>query len=119
MSQIELVAALLGDAPAVALEEGARRQRFRDGLRTPTTSGSSHSPGTMPRSRIRSRTTWIPSSGKRRGEGSHSPTLSHQPSVPSSYQPESMQKYSDPASAAASISGSSFSVVGSPISVFM
>ncbi len=61
----------------------------------------------------------MPPSGKRRGEGCQVPTLSHQPRVSSSYQPESMQKYSAPASAAASISGSSLAVVGSPIRVFM
>lgn len=42
----------------------------------------------------------------------HSPTLSHQ--LPSAYQPASMTKYSHPAFSAASTSGNSFSVVGSP-----
>jgi hypothetical protein len=89
------------------------------GLRTPITSGSSHRPGTMPRSRMRSSTSWIPfSPGKRAAAGSQAPTVVHQPSL-SSYQPASMTKYSAPASAAASISGSSFSVVGSPIRQFM
>ncbi len=52
-------------------------------------------------------------------EGRHAPTVSHQPSSISAYQPESMQKYSAPTSAAAEISGSRRSVVGLPISVFM
>ena len=87
------------------------------GLRTPITSGSSHSPGTMPCSRIRASTSSIPL-GKRVCDGCHSPTLSHQ-AVPLSYQPASMQNTSAPTWAAASMSGSSFAVVGSPISVFM
>ena len=45
-------------------------------------------------------------------DGSHSPTPSHQ--NPAEYHPQSTQKYSQPASFALSISGSSFSVVGSP-----
>ena len=56
--------------------------------------------------------------GNRVCDGCHSPTLSHH-APPLSYQPASTQKTSAPASAAASISGSSFAVVGSPISVFM
>ena len=55
----------------------------------PMTSGSSHSPGTMPRSWMR----WITSAspfGKRVVEGCHAPTVSHQ--LPSAYQPASMQK---------------------------
>ncbi len=67
---------------------------------------------------MRSRTSAIPP-GNRLREGRHSPTVSHQPSPTSAYQPASMQKYSAPTSAAASISGSRRSVVGSPISVFM
>ena len=57
--------------------------------------------------------------GKRVSEGFHNPTLSHQPSPISAYQPESMQKYSAPTCPAAAISGSSRSVVGSPLSVFI
>ena len=57
--------------------------------------------------------------GNRVPDGFHAPTVSHQLSSRSAYQPESMQKYSAPTSAAASISGSSRSVVGLPISVFM
>ena len=57
--------------------------------------------------------------GKRVDEGFHNPTLSHQPSPIPVYQPESMQKYSAPVSAAAVISGSSRPVVGLPSSVFM
>ncbi len=56
--------------------------------------------------------------GKRTVEGSHSPTLSHQPSV-SSYQPASTTKYSAPALAAASMSGSRRSVLGSPLRQFI
>ncbi len=56
--------------------------------------------------------------GKRVVEGCHSPTLGHQSPL-SSYQPASMQKISAPTSAAASMSGRSFSVVGSPMRVFM
>ena len=55
--------------------------------------------------------------GKRFLAGSHSPTPSHQD--PSLYQPASMTKYSQPARAAASISGISFAVVGSPNRQFM
>lgn len=87
------------------------------GLRTPITSGSSHSPGTMPCSLMRPRTSSMPR-GKRVCDGCHSPTLSHQV-PPSSYQPASTQNTSAPAEAAASISGRSLSVVGSPDSVFM
>ena len=50
-------------------------------------------------------------------EGFHSPTPAHQ--LVSVYHPQSMQKYSHPASAAASIRGSSFSVVESPNRQFM
>jgi hypothetical protein len=56
--------------------------------------------------------------GKRVCDGCHSPTLSHH-AVPLSYQPASMQNTSAPAAAAASMSGSSFPVVGSPMRVFM
>src|ERR1017187_1523979 len=65
------------------------------GLRTPTTSGSSHSPGTIPWALMQSSTSVMPF-GKRVGEGFHNPTLSHQPSPVSAYQPASMQKYSAP-----------------------
>ena len=54
---------------------------------------------------------------KRFSEGFHSPTLYHQFS--SVYQPASMTKYSHPRAAAASMMGSSFSVVGSPNRQFM
>jgi hypothetical protein len=57
--------------------------------------------------------------GKRVAEGFHSPTVSHQLSPASAYQPASMQKYSAPAFAAAAISGRSRAVLGSPYSVFM
>jgi hypothetical protein len=56
--------------------------------------------------------------GKRVLDGAHSPTLSHQ-SEEFEYQPASMQNVSTPAADAASIRGSSFSVEGSPLSVFM
>ena len=52
-------------------------------------------------------------------EGVQAPTVSHQVSPCSAYQPESMQKYSAPAPAAAVTSGSKRSVDGSPINVFM
>ena len=71
----------------------------------------------MPASRIASMTSPSPP-GNRVVDGFHSPTVSHQCPL-SSYQPASMQKTSAPTSAAAAISGSSFSVVGSPLSVFM
>ncbi len=51
-------------------------------------------------------------------DGSHAPTVSHQPGA-SEYHPASMTKYSLPSRLAVSISGSSFSVVGSPFRQFM
>ncbi len=56
--------------------------------------------------------------GNRELAGCHSPTVSHHPGS-SEYQPASITKYSAPAAAAASTSGSSFAVVGSPIRQFM
>lgn len=111
---------MLLDPGAGALQERVVRQLAGEGLSTPMTSGSSHSPGTRPRARIRSITSQRPS-GKRTVEGCQAPTLLHQPPATplSSYQPASMQKISAPAAAAASISGSSFAVVGSPSRVFM
>ena len=82
------------------------------------TSGSSHRPGVIPLARIWSSTAARPP-GKRVAEGRHRPMLSHQSSPGSAYQPASMQKYSAPARAAAAISGSSRSVLGSPFRVFM
>ena len=52
-------------------------------------------------------------------DGAQAPTVSHHLSPCSAYQPESMQKYSAPALAAALMSGSKRSVDGSPINVFM
>ena len=81
---------------------------------TPMTSGSIQMPGIMPASLMASMTSTMPfSPGKRVLDGIHSPTDGHQLPV-SSYQPQSMTKISMPALPAASISGSSFSVVGSP-----
>ena len=57
--------------------------------------------------------------GNRVTEGFQAPTVSHQRSSIPAYDPASMQKYSAPAAAAAAISGSSRSVVGLPIKVFM
>ena len=71
----------------------------------------------MPWLRMRPSTSSIPP-GNRVRDGCHCPTLSHQ-EAPSSYQPASTQNTSAPVAAAASISGSSFAVVGSPIRVFM
>ena len=82
------------------------------------TSGSSHRPGIIPSVRICSSTAarpWV----NRAAEGRQAPMLSHQSSPGSAYQPASMQKYSAPTCAAALISGSSRSVLGSPIRVFM
>ena len=67
---------------------------------------------------MRSSTSVIPC-GNRVADGCHAPTVSHHGSPSSAYQPASMQKYSAPAAAAASMRGRSRSVVGSPISVFM
>ena len=76
-------------------------------------------PGTMPAALMASTTSTMPfSPGNRVFDGIHSPTLGHQ-SPESSYQPQSMTKISTPVSPAALISGSSFSVVGSPLMVFM
>ena len=71
----------------------------------------------MPAARMCSSTSDSPP-GNRDDDGFQSPALSHQP-CSSSYQPASMQKYSAPTSAAAVISGSSLSVLGLAISVFM
>ena len=71
----------------------------------------------MPRLRMCSMTSSSPA-GKRTVDGCHSPTLPHHDPL-SSYHPASMQKISAPTSAAASMSGRSRSVVGSPFNVFM
>ena len=72
----------------------------------------------MPSALIRSRTSVMPF-GNLLFEGRQAPTESHHTSPTSVYQPESMQKHSTPARAAALMSGSNRSVVGSPIKVFM
>ncbi len=81
------------------------------------TSGSSHRPGTMPRSRMWSSTSSMPP-GNRVCDGCHSPTLSHQ-CPPSSYQPASMQKTSAPRLGGGVDQRQQLAVVGSPMSVFM
>src|ERR1700733_7951675 len=92
---------------------------FFNGDWIPITSGSSHSPGTMPFDRMRSSTYFSPPGVQRVLDGCHNPTDPHQSSFNSAYQPASITKYSQPASAAASMRGSSFSVVGSPSRQFM
>ena len=120
VAQVQVVAAVLDHALAAPRWKNASAGSWSaTGLRTPTTSGSSHRPGTMPVGPDA-----VEHLGDAAGEpgaprASTSPTVSHQPSPGSAYQPASMQKYSAPTSAAAAISGSSRSVVGSPISVFM
>jgi hypothetical protein len=57
--------------------------------------------------------------GNRLIDGTQDPTVSHQSSPSTLYQPASIQKYSAPTSAAAFTNGRSRSVVGLPIRVFM
>lgn len=102
---------------------GGKRRRHRGsspatGLRTPTTSGSSHKPGTIPWLRMESSTSVMPF-GKRLVDGLHVPKVSHQVCPSSAHHPESMERYSAPTRAAAATRGSSRSVFGSPIKVFM
>ena len=118
VAQVEVVAVVLDDPPAVALQErrvgqfGGDRAAHADHL------GLEPQPDPMPASRMASTTRCRPRGepGRRRLPGADAvPPVA----AVSSYQPASMQKYSAPTRRAASISGSSFSVVGSPIRVFM